>query len=110
MAYGNYFGHVQWIDGFDQANQFFPGIRFRIGRLFGRNWVRVPIHGRKIAVRPHSPDLKVARLTLGGEFSMFADVLDRGFAGLIIDAGAYIGTSALAISESFGEDKQISLK
>lgn len=55
-----------------------------------------------ILVRKGTPDLEVATSCLAeGEFDESLNFLPANFAGTIVDAGGYIGTSALALSELF---------
>jgi FkbM family methyltransferase len=55
-----------------------------------------------IWVRKGSPDVEVAASCLiKGEFNAVSKFLDQSFDGIIIDAGGYIGTSALAFSDLF---------
>lgn len=61
----------------------------------------IPINGRQILVRKGTPDLNVALSCLGGEFEILKDVLPENYDGVIIDAGGYIGTATLAMSNLF---------
>ncbi len=64
--------------------------------------VCLSIEGRTIWVRKGTPDLDVALSCLKfGEFRDCLNYLERSFEGVIIDAGGYIGTAALALSDLF---------
>ena len=52
------------------------------------------INGFPILIRPGSPELRVAAVSLTREFEPMAGYLPPDFDGLIVDAGAYIGTTA----------------
>ena len=55
----------------------------------------------KFLVRPGTTDLQVALTCFDGEFEALRYLLPREFDGTIIDAGGYIGTAALAMSEIY---------
>lgn len=64
--------------------------------------VKINVAGFSIWVRKGSPDTQVALSCLAwGEFRRLREHLPANFAGLIVDAGGYIGTSALAFSSMF---------
>ena len=69
--------------------------------LSRRGTLEVHIADEKILVRTGTPDLDVARWTLGGEFNSLTRAFPRGQCGLIIDAGGYIGTAAIALSKLY---------
>jgi len=66
-----------------------------------RELVPVHIEGEEIFVRPGTPDLDVARWTLGGEFHSLSLAYPKDQEGLILDAGGYIGTAAIALSKLY---------
>lgn len=66
-----------------------------------REWVTVSVNGEKVIVRIGTPDLDVACWTLGGEFISLARAFPRNQRGLILDAGGYIGTAAIALSKLY---------
>ena len=68
------------------------------------------IHGFTLKLRRGSPDLAVALTSLGGEFDCLDEYFDTNFNGLIIDAGGYIGTAALAFSKAFPNARIISVE
>lgn len=73
--------------------------RYRTARKMDPVLLRV---GRtKIHVRRGTPDLAVAMDSLGGEFDELGDLIGEAFSGLIIDAGAYIGSASLALNKIF---------
>lgn len=72
----------------------------RHGTLF-----QVTLMGHRIHLRSQTPDLDVAKSSLCGEFEMLRHLLPRGFDGYIVDAGAYIGTAAIALNDLFPSAK-----
>jgi len=63
--------------------------------------VRVEISGVKLIVRRGTPDLAVAIHCLNGEFEVLRHLLPANYKGNILDAGGYIGTSAIALNKVF---------
>lgn len=63
--------------------------------------VSVNIHGRDVIVRKGTPDLMVTLSCFSGEFSGLRKLLPKDFGGVIVDAGGYIGTSAMALRELY---------
>lgn len=61
--------------------------------------VEVTLYGQKLWVRPMNPDFKVAIASLGNEFEPMKGTLPSDFNGLIVDAGGYIGTAAIRLSQ-----------
>jgi FkbM family methyltransferase len=60
----------------------------------------------RIWIRKNTPDLKVAVSCLvDGEFDDVRRYLDQSWPGVIVDAGGYIGTSALALTDLFPKAK-----
>jgi FkbM family methyltransferase len=84
----------------------------RVAVLHGlglRRRVRFEIAGHPVILRTGTPDLEVARSCLTGEFDeALACIQDPR--GLFIDAGAYIGTAALAFAARFPESEIICLE
>lgn len=68
------------------------------------------IYGTKIYIRPKSHDFYVAMTTLGGEFNLIQRIFPLDFKGVILDAGGYIGTAAIAFSKMYPQAKIISLE
>lgn len=86
-------------------------LRYRLlRRLFPDRPQSVRIGGRRIVVRPGTTDLKVAIESLGGEFAPAAGVLAPDMTGLILDAGGYIGTAAITLSEMFPRATVVSIE
>lgn len=85
------------------------GYRLR-SRLFPGRPQTIRIGGRSILVRPGTTDLKVAIESLGGEFAPAVDVVAADTTGLIIDAGGYIGTAAITLSEMFPRATVVSIE
>ena len=59
------------------------------------------VHGHDLTLRPDTPDLDVALATLGDEFRTLAHAYPRDVEGLIVDAGGFIGTAALAFAAMY---------
>lgn len=70
----------------------------------------VCVLGRRIWVRARTRDLGVAVSCLGGEFEPLRSLLDRDFDGVIVDAGGYIGTAAIALSELYPHAKIVTIE
>ena len=66
-----------------------------------RQLVTLSIFGCTVTIRTSTPDIEVARSTLGGEFESVSDSYPKDSAGLIIDAGGYIGTAAIAFARMY---------
>lgn len=72
--------------------------------------VKVRIGNCDIYLRSSTPDIHVAADCFGGEFESIRGVLAEDFDGLLIDAGAYIGTAAIQFSSMFPRAKIISIE
>jgi FkbM family methyltransferase len=73
--------------------------------------VPIKIRGQQVFVRRGTPDLAVAiSCLIDGEFNSLVKYVDRSFDGFIVDAGGYIGTAALALSELFPSARVISIE
>ncbi len=68
------------------------------------------VASHKIFIRPNTPDLEVARSCLEGEFDSPIRAATPLIHGLIIDAGGYIGTSAIAFAEAFPDARVVTLE
>lgn len=67
----------------------------------GHRPIQVFIASRQITVRKNTPDLTVALTSLCGEYDSSKYLLPANFKGVIVDAGGYIGTAAVAFSKMF---------
>lgn len=77
-------------------------LRYIICRIRGDTEpMEVKFLGRSLWLRPGSPDMEIAYSSLSGEFAPLQEVVAPDSRGLIIDAGGYIGTAALALSDLF---------
>ncbi|MDO9222175.1 MAG: hypothetical protein Q7U20_00505, partial [Caulobacter sp.] len=74
---------------------------FVLQRLRWNRPIRVTLFGERIAVRMGSPDLEVAKSSLGGEFAPLEGLLPKTYSGLIVDAGGYIGTAAIKLARFY---------
>lgn len=61
----------------------------------------VSINNVNVFIRSGSTDLEVAISCLTGEFEALRYLYDSDFNGVIVDAGGYIGTAAIALSRIF---------
>lgn len=95
---------------FDLANaQVVIKIFFR--ELFGlRRPIMVTISGESVILRPRSPDLRVVRDNLGKEFNLIKGLLPQDYDGLIVDAGGYIGTAAIALARMYPKATIVTLE
>ena len=69
--------------------------------------VKIKIKENHVVIRKGTPDLRVAISSLGGEFDIMKHLFDSDYDGFIIDAGGYIGTSAIALNKLFPNAKII---
>jgi FkbM family methyltransferase len=79
-------------------------------RLKGSSPVSIRIGNRTIFVRPDTPDIEVTVTSLGAEFEPLGVVLDREYDGLVVDAGGYIGTAAIKLTETFPKAQIVSIE
>ena len=77
----------------------------RKGRL-----VEVTVRGRKLWIRKKTPDIYAAVSCLTGEFEPLRHLLPPDYSGVIVDAGGYIGTAAIALNELFPQARVISIE
>ena len=63
--------------------------------------VRLMLSKRPVVVRSATPDLRVALANLGREFDILAESHPHEGDALVIDAGGYIGTAAVALSRIY---------
>jgi len=61
----------------------------------------VTINGKRVIVRKGTRDLSIAISSLTGEFELLRHLLPADYSGVILDAGGYIGTSAIALHEMY---------
>jgi len=77
-------------------------LKYRLRPALGNHaLMQVTVNGQKIWVRPGTPDLRVAFQSLRAEFDILSGLLPEDFAGLIVDAGGYIGTAALKLAKMY---------
>jgi FkbM family methyltransferase len=67
----------------------------------------VKINGMPVIVRKGTRDLSIAISSLTGEFELLRHLLPADFSGIIIDAGGYIGTSAMALHDLYPQAQVI---
>jgi len=66
------------------------------------NVFSLKLGGEEVSLRKGTPDINVAiSCLIDGEFDNIQAYIDRSYKGIIIDAGGYIGTAALAFSNMF---------
>ncbi|MHA7887779.1 FkbM family methyltransferase [Roseicyclus sp.] len=86
-------------------------IKFLIAKSQGsKNAIQISFLGRLPFLRPGTPDLNVAFSCFNGEFDVLANHISRDCGGLIIDAGGYIGTAAIALAEMYPNSKIVSIE
>lgn len=79
-----------------------PALRYMFSNeLRLRRVISLVVGDTRIHLRTCSPDLLVARSSLMGEFDAVSQTFPHDQDGLIIDAGGYIGTSALAFARMY---------
>jgi len=66
---------------------------------------KISIAGHSIFIRTGSTDLEVALSCLLGEFDILKYLLPKDYNGVIVDAGGYIGTAAIALSNLYPKAK-----
>ena len=64
----------------------------------------------QVVIRSGTPDLVVAMESLGAELEIITKGVESPAAGLIIDAGGYIGTSAMKLATAFPNCKIITIE
>lgn len=72
--------------------------------------IAVRIGQRQINVRSRTRDLSVAIDSLCQEYEGLSSLLPKGFDGLVIDAGGYIGTAAIRLAELFPHATVVSVE
>tara|TARA_A100001388_G_C28658137_1_gene445404 strand:- start:135 stop:899 length:765 start_codon:yes stop_codon:yes gene_type:complete len=79
------------------------GIRQFIKYLIAPNkaLLKVKLFDKNIYIRKNTPDLIVSISSLGNEFKCLRYLLPSDYDGLIVDAGAYIGTASLALHDLY---------
>ena len=79
-----------------------PYLKYRLQSARQTNaLMQVSVNGQRIWVRPGTPDLRVAFQSLRSEFDILSHLLPKDYAGIIIDAGGYIGTAALKLAAMY---------
>jgi len=68
------------------------------------------VRGHDLTLRPDTPDLDVALATLGDEFRTLAHAYPRDVEGLIVDAGGFIGTAALAFAAMYPRARVVTIE
>lgn len=71
---------------------------------------RFSVLGFDVLMRPRTTDLEVACESLGSELEPAISYLPNDFSGAIVDAGGYIGTSALKLAKAFPRAKIFALE
>ena len=76
--------------------------RFCFQVLLNRESIHsLSIHGNQVFIRSNRTDVKVAFDSLGQEFDEAIKRIPENASGVIIDAGGYIGTSAIKFAKAF---------
>ena len=69
--------------------------------------IKVKILRKEIFVRKGAPDLSAAISCFSGEFDIVKYLFPKDYSGIIVDAGGYIGTSAIALRQIYPKAKII---
>ena len=69
--------------------------------------LKVEISSKQIFIRKGTPDLGVAISCFSGEFDIVKYLFPKDYSGIIVDAGGYIGTSAIALKQIYPKAKII---
>lgn len=80
-------------------------VTYRLARRGSQ--VRITLTGQELTIRKGTTDLKVAMECLSGEFDIIRGHLQPDFAGVIVDAGGYIGASGMALKALFPKAKLV---
>jgi FkbM family methyltransferase len=84
--------------------------KFALAKAIGKQWpCRLNFRGFQLLVRPNSPDLRVVRSVLLGELEE-AMRRARPRCNLIIDAGGYIGVTAVVFADRFPSARVVVLE
>ena len=88
------------------------GIKQYISYIFSPNnsLLCFKLFKKRIYIRKNTPDLDVAISSLGKEFKSLEYLLPSDFKGLIVDAGAYIGTASLALHDLYPDATIIAIE
>jgi FkbM family methyltransferase len=85
-----------------QENSLGTTLTFYLRRKFKiRSVMEVKVHGEMVSLRTYGPDFAVAYESLGGEFDCLRSAFPTDHAGLIVDAGGFIGTAAIAFARMY---------
>jgi len=68
------------------------------------------INNQEVLIRKGTPDIDVALSCFNGEFESLRFLLPQHYSGVIVDAGGYIGTAAIAISHIFPYAKILTIE
>lgn len=102
-------GRLSRVLIYREALGVFGFLRYRYSRE--TRVVQAIFAGQTVLLRSGTPDLGVALSCFAyGEFEELTLFLERDFSGTIIDAGAHIGCSALALSNLFPAAKVIAVE
>lgn len=86
-------------------------IRFQLEESLGtRRALRVPFGNRWVALRPNTPDVVVASQCLNGAYGPAIDAARPLIHNVIVDAGAYIGVSTVALAEAFPDARILAIE
>ncbi len=78
------------------------GLEGYLSYRFRKNhMVKQIINGKKVWIRIGTMDRNVATSCFNGEFNILEPLLPKEYSGVIVDAGGYIGTAAIAFSEMY---------
>jgi FkbM family methyltransferase len=84
--------------------------KFAVARIIGKQWpCRLNFRGFRLLVRPNSPDLRVVWSVLLGELEEAMRRARPRF-NLIVDAGGYIGVTAVVFADRFPNTRVVVLE
>jgi FkbM family methyltransferase len=83
---------------------------FGIALLQSKRPLHVSVRSRRVLVRPNTPDFSVARDCFDGEYKAAIEAAQPARYNFVIDAGGYIGTTAIAFAEAFPNARIITLE
>lgn len=83
-------------------------LRFRLSPAGSRFTFRVC--DTDVTLRKGTPDLSVAITSLSGEFNALGHLFAHDYDGVIVDAGGYIGTAAIALARLYPKARIITIE
>ena len=104
------FRHVSHLWSLKKRLGLYYAVKFRFAQHFKARSVKVRLFREHVTIRPNWLDLEVAFESLGGEFDGLKGLLPPTYSGIILDAGGFIGTAAIALSRLYPNAKIVSIE